>query len=234
MGAKVIQLAHVRASETSTGQMSGRNSDLDTPVSRSIGRTNSAGTPRLDRVSQYQTCDCVVPIRSAKGFCPPAASHARFSASVVDMSARYPDLGRNQPKNLWTTTNRKIGSFPPMDQQEIDPKEFGRRVRERRKELRMSQEDLASRSGQSQSNVGWIEQGKAKKPKQQALDLVEPLRTSVDWLLYGTGQRETGLRLMSEEEVLEIYRGFAADEREQVSEMFSKLNKNNRKRRKAG
>jgi transcriptional regulator with XRE-family HTH domain len=79
-----------------------------------------------------------------------------------------------------------------MEQAGIDPKEFGRRVRERRQELGMSQTALAAQSGQSQSNIGWIEQGKAKKPKHQALDLVEPLRTSVDWLLYGTGEQRNG------------------------------------------
>lgn len=121
-----------------------------------------------------------------------------------------------------------------MDRQEIDPKEFGRRVRERRVELGMSQAALAEKSDQSQSNIGWIEQGKAKKPKQQALDLVEPLRTSVDWLLYGIGDKETGLRLLSDSEVLEIYRGLALDQRVHVSETFSKYVKDNKKRRKTG
>ena len=51
---------------TSSGHKSGRKAVRETPVSRSIGKTNSAGTPRLDLFSQYQTCDCVVPIRSAK------------------------------------------------------------------------------------------------------------------------------------------------------------------------
>jgi transcriptional regulator with XRE-family HTH domain len=150
------------------------------------------------------------------------------------MRPAYPNLGETQPKNLWETTNRKFGSFSSMDRQEIDPKEFGRRVRERRVELGMSQAALAEKSGQSQSNIGWIEQGKAKKPKHQALDLVEPLRTSVDWLLYGTGERETGLRLLSELEVLEIYRGLAVEQRAHVSETFSKLLKDKQKRRKAG
>src|SRR5258705_13988612 len=88
---------HARAS--SRGYKSGRSSDRETPVSRSIDNTNSAGTPRLDFMSQYQTCDWVVPMRSAKGFCPPAKSHARLSASV-DMAAHYPNLGQLQPKNL--------------------------------------------------------------------------------------------------------------------------------------
>lgn len=172
-------------------------------------------------------------MRSARGFCPPTALHARLSASF-DMSPRYPILGEKQPKNLWATTNLEFGSIFNMDRYEIDPKEFGRRVKERRTELQMSQPALAEKSGQSQSNISWIEQGKAKKPKQQALDLVEPLRTSVDWLLYGTGQKETGLRPLSDEEVLEIYRGLGFEQRAEVSETFSKLMKENKKRRKAG
>lgn len=224
---------HARAS-ASTGQRSGRSSERETPVSLSIDKTNSAGTPRLDRVSQYQTCDCVVPIRSAKGFCPPTASQARFSASVDDMGARYPDLGRNQPKNLWGPDNQNFGTISPMDRQEIDPIEFGRRVRARRKDLGLSQEDLAEKSGQSQSNIGWIEQGKAKRPAKQALPLVEPLRTSAEWLLYGIGEKETGLRLMSDAEIVEIYRELALNQRAEVSETFSKLAKTLKKRRKTG
>lgn len=146
----------------------------------------------------------------------------------------YPNLGGLQPKNLWGTTNREFGNVSNMDRQEIDPIEFGRRVRERRTELGMSQAALAEKSDQSQSNIGWIEQGRAKKPKQQALDLVEPLRTSVDWLLYGTGEKETGLRLLSDTEILEIYRSLGLEQRVSVSETFSKLMKDNKKRRKAG
>jgi transcriptional regulator with XRE-family HTH domain len=103
-----------------------------------------------------------------------------------------------------------------MDRQEIDPKEFGRRVKERRQELKMSQAALAEKSGQSQSNIGWIEQGNAKKPSKRA------------------GERETGLRLMTDQEIVEIYRGLALEERERVSETFSKLLKDNKKKRKVG
>src|ERR1700676_1155685 len=114
---------HVRTPST-TGHKSGRNSLLETPVSLSIGNTNSAGTPRLDRVSQYQTCDWVVPMRSAKGFCPPAKSQARLSASV-DIPKDYPFLGELQPKNLCKTANLDFGRLEPM--KEADPIAFGNR-----------------------------------------------------------------------------------------------------------
>jgi len=51
------------------------------PVSFSIDKTNSAGTPRLESLSQYQICDWVVPSRRASLDWPPTASHARCSAS---------------------------------------------------------------------------------------------------------------------------------------------------------
>lgn len=68
------------------GYRSGRSSCRVTfpPVALSIGSTNSAGGElRFARSSQYQTWDCVVPIRSASGFCPPTISTARFRASFL-------------------------------------------------------------------------------------------------------------------------------------------------------
>lgn len=186
------------------GHKSGRNSERETPVSRSIGKTNSAGTPRLDRVSQYQTWDCVVPMRSAKGFCPPAASQARFSASVDDMSASYPNLGHLQPKTLCMNTYLKFGTDKCM-REPINPADFGRRVRELREELRWSQGRLGKASGFSQSNIGWIEQGKGKDPKKQALALADALGSTPEWLLYGTGDRQTGVRPLSSDELAAIY-----------------------------
>lgn len=186
---------------TSLGQRSGRNSERETPVSRSIGKTNSAGTPRLERSSQYQTCDCVVPILSAKGFCPPATVQARRSASF-DMRETYPNLGGLQPKNLWRTANRNFGSHQGM---EIDPVAFGCRVRELRKELGWSQDRLAEEAGQSQSNIGWIEKGGAKDPRKQALALAEALTTTADWLLYAKGPRRTGPRILTTEQISKLY-----------------------------
>lgn len=195
---------HARASTTSLGQMSGRSSLRDTPVSRSIDKTNSAGTPLLERVSQYQTWDCVVPIRSASGFWPPATSQARFSASVDDMGEAYPDLGEIQPKTLCRITYRNFGNVGGMDKP-INSKDFGRRVAELRKEFRLSQERLGVLANFSQSNIGWIEQGRGKDPKKQALALADALGSSPEWLLYGTGARQTGVRPLTKEQLLAVY-----------------------------
>jgi transcriptional regulator with XRE-family HTH domain len=196
---------HARAPSAycSAGQRSGRSSLRDTPVSRSIGKTNSAGTPRLDFVSQYQICDCVVPIRSAKGFCPPATAQARLSASF-DMNPTYPFFRKYQPRNLWATTNLKIGRFVLMDN--VDPKAVGRRLRARRTKLGLSTtkvgESLRRRKlrGYSQQNIVSLEKGDIKDPRRQAMDLAEPLETTPDWLLYGRGPEEAGPRVMTRDE----------------------------------
>ncbi len=173
---------HARAS-SDEGQRSGRKSERETPVSFSIDKTNSAGTPRFDFSSQYQTCDCVVPMRSAKGFCPPAFSQARLSASF-DMGAPYPLLGINQPRNLSGTGNRIFGTNQPMAQ--IDKIAFGRRVAARRTEIGLSQKALAKAVGMKQQGVGNIERGIVGRPR-FLIELAEALQTSPEWLLHKRG-----------------------------------------------
>lgn len=213
---------HARASSP-TGYKSGRSSLRETPVSRSMVSTNSAGTPRLDRSSQYQTCDCVVPIRSAKGFCPPATSHARFSASVDDMNTTYPLLGRNQPRNLSGTNYLEFGKVGRMDSS-IDPKAIGQRLRSRRNELGLSAtavgEPLRKRGlkGYSQQNIVSLEQGKIQDPRRQMMDLAEVMETTFDWLMYEKGPKETGPRLLTGSEFDQLPNDF----RRAVTEMWTK------------
>lgn len=87
----------------------------------------------------------------------------------------------------------------------IDPIRFGARVRELREELKWSQSRLGKSSGFSQSNIGWIEQGKGKDPKKQAIALAEALGSTPQWLLYGTGERRTGIILLTKEQLASIY-----------------------------
>lgn len=174
---------HARASR---GQRSGRSSERGTPVSRSIGSTNSAGTPFLERVSQYQTCDCVVPIRSAKGFCPPATSHARLSASV-DMPGRYPNLGELQPKSLSGTGYLHFGSLPPM--RRVDKKAFAGRVRARIEALQTSTSAVAKAMGIKQQTLDNVVQGKVGRPG-FIVELARALSTTTDWLLFEEGPEE--------------------------------------------
>lgn len=202
---------HARAT---SGHKSGRSSPRETPVAVSMRNTNSAGAPRLDRESQYQTWDCVVPMRSAKGFCPPAKTHARLSASL-DMGAQYPFLGRLQPKNLCKTADLDFGRLEPM--KEANPIEFGNRVRERRKALGLSQKRLGELSGYSQTNIGWIEMGTMKRPQRSAAALSDVLRSPVDYLLWGIGPKEIGPAIMSNDELRENYNFLSPEDQAAIS-----------------
>jgi transcriptional regulator with XRE-family HTH domain len=211
MGSVIEITSHARAS---SGHKSGRNSVRETPVSFSIDKTNSAGTPRLDFVSQYQTWDCVVPMRSAKGFCPPAASQARLSASV-DMGPRYPNLGHSQPKNLSPTANLFFGRLGTM--KEVNPIEYGTRVRERREARGLSQTRLGKLSGYSQTNIGWIEQGRMKRPRATVEALSEALCSPKEYLLWGKGPKEMGPIILSDAEIQENYNELSPKDRAVIS-----------------
>ena len=108
---------------------------------------------------------------------------------------------------------------------EIDPVEFGRRVRERRKEFNWSQGELGKESGYSQSNIGWVELGTAKDPQKQALRLAKALRLHVDWLLYKIGPRETGPAIPTPEQFKEIYGNLPIEGREALAALAAKYQK---------
>jgi transcriptional regulator with XRE-family HTH domain len=148
------------------------------------------------------------------------------------MGAPYPNLGEMQPKNLCRTTNRKIGRFAGM--KETNPTEFGRRVRERRKELGLSQEKLADFSGYSQTNIGWIEKGSAKRPQSQALALAEALKTTADWLLWEIGPKDVGPPILTEDEAKETYHLLSLEDRAAISEAMLKCLEATRQNRKSG
>lgn len=232
MADKVIWLKdHVWASTRSKGYKSGRNSDREMPVSRSIGKTNSAGTPRLERSSQYQTCDCVVPMRSAKDFWPPATEQARLRASL-DIDPPYPFLGHLQPKNLCRTANLDFGRLEPM--KEVDPVQYGGRVRARRKALGLSQAKLGKASGYSQTNIGWIEKGTMKRPQASAHQLAQALRTTAEYLLWNEGPAEVGPPIMSGAEVHENYDAFSPEDRAAITALIMERVEAARKKRKTG
>lgn len=89
----------------------------------------------------------------------------------------------------------------------VDSLDFARRLRERRTELGLSQPKLAAyfktrgMRGYSQQNLVSLEKGTViKDTRRQAMDLAAPLRTTAEWLLYGTGQRDTGPLPMTPDE----------------------------------
>lgn len=63
---------------------------------------------------------------------------------------------------------------------------IGSRVKHRREELGLSQKDVADHCGISQAAVAKIEDGRTRRPR-NLLELSEILKTSSQWLLFGTG-----------------------------------------------
>ncbi len=110
---------------------------------------------------------------------------------------------------------------------------FGLRVKQRRKDLGMSQERLAKLSGQSQSNIGYIEQGKAGKPHRLAPELAPHLRTTTEWLLWEQGPKHIGPIYLPTEVLAEKYEALTPDRKAEISEAVVNTQQN-KKRKKAG
>lgn len=220
------------AASRAVGHKSGRSSPRGTPVSRSISKTNSAGTPFLDFVSQYETSDCLVPMRSASDFWLPATSQARLSASV-DMPPSNPNLGESQPKTLCEIDNLNFGSNGFMKALKADSPAFGRRVRERREEIDISQKELGEASGYSQQNIVTIEAGRVKRPERCAAALAKALRTSMDWLLWEKGPRKFGPQYHSRKKLVEKYEELPAEVKETISQAIDAATRSGVRKRKS-
>lgn len=186
MSSNVLEFPIHADASSRLGYKSGRSSERETPVARSIGRTNSAGTPLRDILSQYQTWPCVVPIARASSDCEPASRQARSSGARLDMAAVYKEIGSDQLKSLLGTDYLKLGRLIGM--REIDPIAFGTRVKRRREELGLSQPQLGKLVGMSQQGILSIEKGKSKRPRNMH-ELVEALVTTRDWLCWEEGER---------------------------------------------
>ena len=72
----------------------------------------------------------------------------------------------------------------------LDKKTFGRRVTERRKELRLSQGELAKRLGTSTSVIGRYERTEMTPSVEVAARLADELQTTVGYLLGETEQAD--------------------------------------------
>lgn len=96
----------------------------------------------------------------------------------------------------------------------------------------MSQPELGRQAGYSQSNIGWIENGEAKRPQRAASALAGPLMTTAEWLLGQGGQKHIGPEFLTAEELLKIYKSLTAHEKSEVSKDINKYRTVPRKPRK--
>ena len=147
------------------------------------------------------------------------------------MPVSYPKFGYRQPKNTCrVTSNQNFDIFGRM--REIDSVKFGRRVRERRVELGLSQIALGRLSGHSQSNIGWIEGGSVKKAQRAAYELAGPLQTTAEWLLWELGPKQLGPRHFTTAQMAEKYDEMPPELKSEITQAIEKLEKSNlRKKR---
>lgn len=115
-----------------------------------------------------------------------------------------------------------------------DPIEFGDRVRERRVARGLSQARLGKLSGYSQTNIGWIEQGKMKRPRVAAEALSEALQCPTQYLLWGTGPKEMGPLIMSAGEIGENYKGLSPEDQAAITAAMIELVEAAKEKRKTG
>ena len=81
----------------------------------------------------------------------------------------------------------------------MDYPALGRRIRERRRELDLSQEELAEKTGISTSFIGHLERAEKIPSLETAVKLSLALETDVNYLVYGrTVQCDGGCPLYAE------------------------------------
>ena len=107
------------------------------------------------------------------------------------MSAEYKFLSSFQPKSLCQTPHHKLGTSADMAKSASDSEkvEFGKRVALRRKEVKLTQKELADAAGMSQQNISAIENGTTERPG-MLRELAAALSVSEAWLLGETADRE--------------------------------------------
>lgn len=102
---------------------------------------------------------------------------------------------------------------------------LGKRIRERRKQLHLTQNDLAEKLGTSQKQIYKYESGENDPTAGVLMRLAYELETTADWLLGLTeisGRPLRGEGDLSEQEVelLELYRSKAPDDRRKVLDVI--------------
>ena len=117
---------------------------------------------------------------------------------------------------------------------DVDSVEFGRRVKRRREKLGLSQAALGSLSGHTQSNIGWIEAGSAKKPERLALGLAAPLQTTTDWLLWEQGPKQVGPRHYTKAQMADKYDDLPPELKSELSQALDKMEKMNLRKKRLG
>lgn len=110
---------------------------------------------------------------------------------------------------------------------------IGQRIKDRRKELNITQTQIQQETSISTGNLSCIENGKYLPSAVALLELSNVLNCSVDWLLTGKSEISNNLGLLdiSENELLEGFRKLSQEDKEELLDILSlKLRRIKRKK----
>ena len=96
-----------------------------------------------------------------------------------------------------------------------DPKAFARLMKQRRKQLKWSEQRLAREMGVTDSTIQYYESGKLKNPKKVARQVAEALMVTEDWLLGRIDGRPPAPPELTPGQFSDIYAGLSAAERQE-------------------
>lgn len=119
---------------------------------------------------------------------------------------------------------------------ELDIKTVGNRIKNRRKELNLTQLEIKEKTGISSGNMSDIERGNRLPAASTLVQLSEILQCSIDWILTGKSPIQENSKTSDiddfERILLELYRELSDEDKEDI-EMLVQL-KAKRKMRKEG
>jgi transcriptional regulator with XRE-family HTH domain len=76
--------------------------------------------------------------------------------------------------------------------------ESGKRIRQRRRELNLTQEQLGEMTGYTMNSISLIEMGKREVPLKRMSSFAEALNCSVNYIMCGYDNYELGEKLLTE------------------------------------
>jgi len=114
---------------------------------------------------------------------------------------------------------------------DLDMKTIGLRIKERRKELRLTQIDIKNSVGISSGNISDIENGNRLPSASTLVQLSHILQCSIDWMLTGNIPQSENIHFSASGDTIEIellngFRKLSEDDRGELLEiMHMKLRK---------
>lgn len=115
---------------------------------------------------------------------------------------------------------------------------IGQRIKERRKELKLTQKDIEKITGISNGNLSGIENGYSLPSANAVISLAKILKTSTDWILTGESSisdissADSSIANPSEEAFLNCFRLLSPNDQEEIlSIMNLKISRQKRKKK---